>query len=102
MNTIEIGQSEMNLLKDHLIPPIVDKKMIREMHTALVTLYQSENMSKRMLLKNKLTSTRMSMTNTLASYLMKLIEFGDQLVAAGDMVEDNELVWINLNGFGPS
>jgi hypothetical protein len=65
------------------------------MYTALVTLYYSENMSKRMLLKNKLTSTCISMTNTVASYLMKIIELRDRLATVGDKVEEKELVWIS-------
>jgi hypothetical protein len=59
-------------------------------------------MSRRMLLKNKLTSTCMSKIDTVASYLMKITELRDQLATVGDKVEENELVWISLNGFGPS
>lgn len=44
-----------DLVKDYLIRHIMEKKMIKEMHTTLVTLYQSENMSTRMLSENKPT-----------------------------------------------
>jgi hypothetical protein len=54
-----------------------------------------------MLLKNKLISTRMSKTDIVASYLMKIVELRDQITAVGDIVEDNELVQISLNGFSP-
>jgi len=59
-------------------------------------------MSKRMLLKNKLTSTCMSKTDAVVSYLMKITRLRDQLATIGDKVEENELVRISLNGFGPS
>jgi hypothetical protein len=88
-------------VKDHLIPHIVKKKTAKDMYDALGTLYQSVNVSRKMLLKNKLTSTCMSKTDTVASYLMKIAELRDQIAAVGDTVEDNELVWISLNGFSP-
>jgi hypothetical protein len=66
------------------------------MHVSLVSLYQSENISRGMLLKKKLTSTRMGKIDTIASYLMKITELRDQLVAVGDNVEENELNQINL------
>jgi hypothetical protein len=49
-------------------------------------------MSRRMLLKNKLTSTCMSKIDTVASYLMKITEMRDQQAALDDKVEENELV----------
>jgi hypothetical protein len=52
-----------------------------------------------MLLKNKLTTTHMSDTDMVASYLMKITELRDQLVAIGMKVMDEELVPIALNGF---
>jgi hypothetical protein len=58
-------------VKDHLIPHIIGKST-KEMFNALTTLYQSVNISRKMLLKNKLTQTHMSNSNTMASYLMKI------------------------------
>jgi hypothetical protein len=72
------------------------------MYDALGTLYQSVNVSRKMLLRNKLTMTHMCKTDTVASYLMKLAELRDQLGAVGDEVKDDELVWIALNGFSSS
>jgi hypothetical protein len=36
----------LDLVKDHLILHIIEKKTTREMHIALVTLYWDENMSR--------------------------------------------------------
>jgi hypothetical protein len=44
----------------------------------------------------------MCKTDLAASYLMKLAELKDHLGAIGDEVKDNELVWIDLNGFSLS
>nr|KUM47387.1 hypothetical protein ABT39_MTgene5572 [Picea glauca]QHR89570.1 hypothetical protein Q903MT_gene3592 [Picea sitchensis] len=72
------------------------------MFDALVTLYQSVNLSRIMLLKNKLTRTRMSKIDTIASYLMKITELRDQHVAIGELSDESELVRKTLNGFGLS
>jgi hypothetical protein len=89
-------------MKDHLIPHIVGKTMGKEMFDALVTLYQSENINWKMLLRNKLRATQMNKTNTVANYLMKIIELRDQLAAVGEEVKSEELVPIALNGFSSS
>jgi hypothetical protein len=60
-------------VKDHLIPHIMGK-LAKEMYEALISLYQSVNVSRKMLLKNKLTSMCMSDTDMVASYLMKITE----------------------------
>ncbi|KAH9293142.1 hypothetical protein KI387_041649, partial [Taxus chinensis] len=91
----------LDLVKDRLIPHIATKKTAKEMYDALGTLYQSVNVSRVMLLRNKLNTTHMSKTDTMASYLMKLAELRDQIGAVGDEVKDNELVQIALNGFSP-
>jgi hypothetical protein len=59
-------------------------------------------MSKRMLLRNKLINIHSTKTDTIASYLVKITNLRDQRVAIGNKVEENELVWISVNGFGPS
>jgi hypothetical protein len=79
----------------------MEKKMTKGMYDALVTLYQSVNISHEML-KNKLTTTDMSNTNTKASYLIKINELRDQLVSIKMKVGDEELVPIALNGFSSS
>jgi hypothetical protein len=55
-----------------------------------------------MLLRNQLSTIHMSKTDTVVSYLTKITELRDQLVAIGTQVEDQELVSISLNGLVPS
>jgi hypothetical protein len=50
-------------IKDHLIPHISKKKTAKEMFDALVSLYQSENSNRKMILWNKLKSIEMSKSN---------------------------------------
>jgi len=46
------------------------------MYDAMLTMYQSENMSKRMLLKNKLTSSHMGNIDIIDIYLAKITKLG--------------------------
>lgn len=69
------------------------------MYDALGTLYESVDVSRKMLLRNKLPSTCTTKSNIVASCLMKLADLRDQLGVVGDKVKDDELVWIALNGF---
>ena len=57
----------LDLVKDDLVPHIVEKTMGKDMFDALVTLYQSENTNQDMLSKNKLWATRMTKTDIIAA-----------------------------------
>jgi hypothetical protein len=89
----------MDAIKDHLIPHISKKKTTKEMFDALVSLYQSENINKKMILQNKLKSIEMTKSNTITNYLMKVVQICDQLLTVGEKVVDAELVNMELNGF---
>ena len=65
----------LDLVKDDLVPHIVEKTMGKDMFDVLVTLYQSENINQDMLLKNKLWATPMTKTDIVTVYLMKIMEF---------------------------
>lgn len=49
------------------------------MFDAFVMLYQSVNMSHKILLTNKLTNTHVTKTDIVANYLMKIMELRDQI-----------------------
>jgi hypothetical protein len=84
--------------KNHQIPHITGISTTKEMYDGSRTLYQSVNISTKIPLRNKLTTTYMGKTNTIASYPMKLAKLRYQLGAVGDDVKDYELVRIALNG----
>ena len=52
-----------------------------------------------MVLREELKSTRMSISNTIASFLTNITQVRDKLAAIGETVVDPELVRISLNGF---
>jgi hypothetical protein len=89
----------LDSVKDHLIPHISEKKTTKDMYDALVGLYQSGNASRKLILRHQLRSVEMSKSDTVASYLMRITQIRDQLVAIGEAVDDTELVNVALNGF---
>jgi hypothetical protein len=62
----------MDVSKDHLIPHMFEKKTDKEMFYALVSLYQSENINRKMVFHNKIKFVEMTRSDTFTSYLMKV------------------------------
>lgn len=56
----------MDLVKDHLILQITGKSA-DEMYATFITMYQSGNASRKLLLRNKLTHTHMTQTRYLVT-----------------------------------
>jgi hypothetical protein len=86
-------------VKDHIIPHLSRKKTAKDMWKALTKLYQSNNLSRKMLLGEKLGSTKMAKGDSVATYLTKFTQIRDELAAVGETVDETELVRTSLNGF---
>jgi hypothetical protein len=89
----------LDAVKDHLIPHLSEKKSAREMFVALTNLFQSSNANRKMVLREKLRDTKMTRSDTVTSYLTKITQVRDQLAVVGEVVTDEELVRMTLNGF---
>jgi hypothetical protein len=72
-------------LKDHIIPHLLGKKTTEKMWESLTKLYRLDNQSRKMILREKLRSTKMARGDTVASYLTKLTKIRDELVAIGKL-----------------
>jgi hypothetical protein len=72
------------------------------MFDALVGLFQSTNMNRKMVLRNKLISLQMSRSDNVTNYFMWIIQVCDQLAAIGEKTEDAELLNVALNGLPKS
>ena len=72
------------------------------MFKALVDLFQSDNMNRKMILRNKLISIYMSRSNNVTNYFMRITQTHDQLAAVGEKVDETKLVNVALNGFTKS
>jgi hypothetical protein len=67
----------LDAIKDHLISHISEKKAVKEISDALVSLYQSENINRKMILRNKLGSIEMTRSNSITNYFMKVTQVRD-------------------------
>ena len=82
-----------------MIPHVTGKSHAFDIWKVICTLYQSKNQNRKMVLREKLRNTKITDADTLTTYLTKILEVRDELGAAGDKVEDEELVRYALNGF---
>jgi 2-phosphoglycerate kinase len=89
-------------VKDHLIPHLFEKKMAKDMFDALVGLFLSSNMKRKMVLKNKLKSVQMSRSDNVTSYFTRITQIHDQLATIREILDDVKLVNVALNGFRKS
>ena len=89
----------MDGVKDHIIPHLSGKKTTREMWEALAKLYQSDSQSRKMLLREKLRSTKMAKGESVVTYLTKFTQIQDELAAVGETMDETELVRTALNDF---
>jgi hypothetical protein len=92
----------LDAVKDHLTPHLSEKKTAKEMFDALVGLFQSNNLKKKMILRNKLISVQMSRSENVPSYFKRITQVRDHLAAIGEKVDDVELINVALNGFPKS
>ena len=76
--------------------------MTKEMFDSLVSLYQSENVNRKMILWNKLRAIEMTRSDIVTNYLMKVMWIHDQLAIVGEKIENSEIVDMTLNGFSAS
>ena len=66
------------------------------MWKALEGLYQSKNENRKMVLQERLRSTKMAKGEGVVPYLTRLTQIKDELGAVGSKIEDEELVRISL------
>ena len=62
----------MDGVKDHIPPHLSSKKTATEMWTALESLYQSKNENQKMVLQERMCSTKMTKGEGVAPYFMRL------------------------------
>jgi len=67
----------LDVVKDHIIPHVIGKKNAYEMWESWMKLYQSGNQHRKMVLREKLHSMKMSISDTVTSYLTKITQIRD-------------------------
>ena len=87
----------LDAINDHVIPHVTRKSNAYEMWESLTKLYKSSNENRKMVLREKLKSIKMTKTENVATYITNLTHMRDELGAVGEVVADNELVRNYLN-----
>jgi hypothetical protein len=88
----------LDAIKDHLIPHLMGKTHAYEMWESLTKLYQSTNENRKMVLREKLNSIKMTKAENVVTYLTRLTQVRDELGAMGEAIVDSDLVRTSLNG----
>ena len=86
-------------MKYHLIPHLAEKKTAKDIWDTLNQLFESKNENCKMALKDKLHNAKMNKDEGVASYLTRVAQVKNELVAMGEIVPDSKLVRIALKGF---
>ena len=81
-----------------MIPRISQKKTIKKMFDVLKKLFENSNINRALALRQQLSNIKMTRSDSVASYLMKISEIRDQLSTFGGEIEDREFVMMTLNG----
>jgi hypothetical protein len=92
----------LDLVKDHLIPRLSKRKTTKDVFDALVGLFQSSNMNRKMILGNKIIYVHMSRFDNVTSHFMRITHAHDQLAAIGEKLDGIELIDVTLNDFPKS
>eukprot|EP00253_Pinus_taeda_P010090 PITA_10090 len=87
----------LDRVKDNCIPHVRGKRNAHEMWIALSNIYQSTNENRKMVLKEKLKTIKMS-NDRAAGYLTKITNVRDELAAIREVIPPTELVQIAVNG----
>jgi hypothetical protein len=88
----------LDSIKDHLIPHLTGKTNSYEMWESLKKLYQSTNENRKMVLREKLKSIKMTKVENVVTYLTRLTQVRDELGVVGEAIVESELVRTKLNG----
>jgi hypothetical protein len=85
-------------VRDHLIPHISNLKTTKNMYNALKKLFESNNTNRALALRHHLRNLKMTKSDIVATFFMKISEIRDKMGAIGEIISDTELVMITLNG----
>ena len=92
----------LDSVKDHIIPHVAGRDFAFQMWESLSDLYQSSNQNRKMVLREKLRSTKMARGESVTTYVTRVSQVQDELAAVVDTVDNAELIRVALNGFSKS
>ena len=88
-------------VRDHLVPRISEKTTARRMFKTLNKLFEQSSINVTLTLRNQLSNMKITKSEDIASYFMRITELWDKLKSSGDNLEENDLVMTTLNCLPP-
>ncbi|XP_059078085.1 uncharacterized protein LOC131876659 [Cryptomeria japonica] len=85
-------------VKDHLVPIISKMKTAKETFDALKGLYEINNISRALALRQQLHHIKLTKGDSNASFFIKISDLRDQLSTIGDTIANRDLAMLALNG----
>ena len=89
-------------VKDHLLPIITELDTAHEMFKALQEMFEINNTTRILTLKDNLSNIKMNKGETVSTYFMRITELRNQLSTIGHVYDEKELAMIALKGLPPS
>ena len=89
----------LDSVKNHIIPHVAGRDYAFQMWESLSNLYQSSTQNRKMVLHQKLRSTRMARGESMTTYLTRVSQVQDELAVVGETVDSAELIQVALNSF---
>ncbi|XP_057860114.1 uncharacterized protein LOC131068848 [Cryptomeria japonica] len=96
-NAIKAKKILIDSVRDHLVPLISKMTTARDMFKTLEGLYDINNPSRALGLRQQLHQVKMAKGEFVMSFFLKIFELRDRLSAIGDLVVDKDLVMLALN-----
>ena len=92
----------MDSVRHHLVPQILEKTTTWRMFKTLKKLFEHSSINVTLTLRNQLLNMKMTKSENIASYFMRITELRDKLKSSEDNLEEKDLVMTTLNGLPPS
>ncbi|XP_059073229.1 uncharacterized protein LOC131874036 [Cryptomeria japonica] len=81
----------INSVKDHLVPIISKMSSARDMFKTLEGMYEINNTSRALTLRQQLHNVKMDKDESVISFFMKITDLRNQLSTIGDNIADRDL-----------
>ena len=88
----------MDSVRDHLVPIISNQDSAKKMYEALRNLFENENPSRIIALKDQLRQCKFNRDDSISTFFVKLSQIRDQLAAIGETIPDREVVLTAMTG----
>ena len=78
----------MDSVRDHLVPIISNQDSVKKMYEALRNLFENENLSRIIALKDQLRQCKFKQDDSISTFFVKLSQIRDQLATIGETTPD--------------